>query len=67
MVGPIKTELREYAHRPSDGKGPYADNLETDVLIVGAGFAGVYLLHELRSLGYKTTIYEAGDGFGGTW
>ncbi|KKY16397.1 putative steroid monooxygenase [Diplodia seriata] len=67
MPGPIKTELREYAHRPSDGKGPYADNLETDVLIIGAGFAGVYLLHELRQLGYKTVIYEAGDGFGGTW
>ncbi|KAL1638079.1 hypothetical protein SLS58_009005 [Diplodia intermedia] len=67
MPGPIKTELREYAHRPSDGQGPYADNLETDVLIVGAGFAGVYLLHELRQLGYKTVIYEAGDGFGGTW
>ncbi|EKG10598.1 Flavin-containing monooxygenase-like protein [Macrophomina phaseolina MS6] len=66
MVGPIKKELSEYAYRPSN-EGPYADNLETDVLIVGAGFAGVYLLYELRKLGYKTVIYEAGDGFGGTW
>ncbi|KAL1626483.1 hypothetical protein SLS56_006794 [Neofusicoccum ribis] len=66
MVGPIKTELSEYAYRPSE-TGPYVDNLETDVLIVGAGFAGVYLLHELRKQGFKTVIYEAGDGFGGTW
>ncbi|KAJ7168310.1 cyclohexanone monooxygenase [Mycena crocata] len=66
MVGTIKKELSEYAYRPSD-KGVYVDNLETDVLIVGAGFAGVYLLHELRKLRYKTVIYEAGDGFGGTW
>lgn len=67
MVGPIKTELHEFAHRPTADKGPYAANLSTDVLIVGAGFAGIYLLHELRKLGYKTVIYEAGDGLGGTW
>ncbi len=38
-----------------------------DVVIVGAGFAGMYLLHRLRELNLSTRIYEAGDDVGGTW
>ena len=38
-----------------------------DVLIVGAGFAGMYLLHRLRTLGYRARVLETGDGVGGTW
>ena len=38
-----------------------------DVLIVGAGFAGLYLLHLMRQQGQKTLVVEAGDGVGGTW
>ena len=46
----------------------HVDNLETDVLIVGAGFGGVYLLHRLRDeLGFKCKIYEAGQELGGIW
>ena len=45
----------------------YADNLETDVLIVGAGFGGIYLMHHLRKLGYNCKIYEAGKDIGGIW
>lgn len=46
----------------------YVDNLETDVLIVGAGFGGVYLMHRLRDeLGFKCKIYEAGEELGGIW
>lgn len=33
----LKTDLRQYAARRRHD-GPYADNLEVDVLIVGAGF-----------------------------
>ena len=62
----IKSELSQYARR-RDTKGPYADNLVLDVLIVGAGFSGIYLLYEMRKAGYKTTLYDAGTGFGGTW
>lgn len=35
--GTLKTELTEFAHRRNN-EGPYADNLDVDVLIVGAGF-----------------------------
>jgi cyclohexanone monooxygenase len=38
-----------------------------DVLIVGAGFSGLYLLHRLRGLGLSARVLEAGDGVGGTW
>ncbi len=38
-----------------------------DAIIVGAGFAGLYTLHRLRSLGFSARIYEAGSGVGGTW
>lgn len=62
----IKTDLRQYSRRRGT-EGPYADDLDIDVLIVGAGFGGVYLLHEMREAGYKTVMYEAGTSFGGTW
>lgn len=43
-------------------------NPETyDVIIVGAGFAGLYGLHRLRGMGYSCRVLEAGDGIGGTW
>jgi cyclohexanone monooxygenase len=38
-----------------------------DVVIVGAGFAGMYMLHRLRSLGISARVFEAGSGVGGTW
>ncbi|KAF2172967.1 hypothetical protein M409DRAFT_62608 [Zasmidium cellare ATCC 36951] len=62
----LHRELAEYGRRRAMD-GPYADNLDIDVLIVGAGFGGVYLLHEMRKAGYKTVLYEAGTSFGGTW
>ena len=38
-----------------------------DVVVVGAGFAGLYLLHRLRGLGISAQCVEAGGGVGGTW
>ncbi len=38
-----------------------------DAVIVGAGFAGLYMLHRLRGLGLRACVLEAGDGVGGTW
>ena len=39
----------------------------TDAIVVGAGFAGIYMLHRLRSMGLSVQLFEAGDGVGGTW
>ena len=38
-----------------------------DAMIVGAGFAGVCMLHRLRGLGLSARLFEAGGGVGGTW
>ena len=38
-----------------------------DAVVVGAGFAGMYMLHKLRELGLTAQVYEAGTGVGGTW
>ncbi|MGB3810616.1 MAG: NAD(P)/FAD-dependent oxidoreductase [Parvibaculum sp.] len=40
---------------------------EFDAVIVGAGFAGMYMLHRLRSQGLSVRVFEAGEGVGGTW
>lgn len=40
---------------------------EFDAVVVGAGFAGLYMLHRLRGLGHSTRVIEAGDDVGGTW
>ena len=38
-----------------------------DAIVVGAGFAGLYMLHRLRELGVTARIFERGSGVGGTW
>jgi cyclohexanone monooxygenase len=38
-----------------------------EAVIIGAGFAGLYMLHRLRGLGIPAIILEAADGVGGTW
>jgi cyclohexanone monooxygenase len=38
-----------------------------DAVVIGAGFAGLYMLYRLRKLGLTARAFEAGDGVGGTW
>jgi cyclohexanone monooxygenase len=38
-----------------------------DVVVVGAGFAGLYMLYRLRGLGLEVQGIEAGSDVGGTW
>jgi cation diffusion facilitator CzcD-associated flavoprotein CzcO/acetyl esterase/lipase len=53
---------------PSVAAGNIAGSpTELDVVIVGAGFAGMYLLHRIRQLGLTTRVVEAGGDVGGTW
>ncbi|MDX2208954.1 MAG: NAD(P)/FAD-dependent oxidoreductase [Sphingopyxis sp.] len=42
-------------------------NTDFDAIIVGAGFAGMYMLHKLRGMGLNARVIEAGAGVGGTW
>lgn len=38
-----------------------------DALIVGAGFNGINILHQLRKRGFNVKLYEFGSDLGGTW
>ncbi|MDO9298556.1 alpha/beta hydrolase fold domain-containing protein [Bradyrhizobium sp.] len=40
---------------------------QVDVAVVGAGFAGLYLLHRLRKAGFTTVVLEEAGDVGGTW
>jgi cation diffusion facilitator CzcD-associated flavoprotein CzcO len=44
-----------------------AETEELDVILVGAGFAGLYLLDSLRDMGMCVQLFEAGDAPGGVW
>ena len=41
--------------------------MDRDLVIVGAGFAGMYMLHKARQTGLTAQVFEVGDGVGGTW
>ena len=47
--------------------GSSADGSRVDAVVVGAGFAGLYMLHRLRQAGMRVRVFEAGAGVGGTW
>jgi cyclohexanone monooxygenase len=55
------------ALQPSSGKSQAAPATIYDVVVVGAGFAGMYMLHKLRGLGFSVRVYEQGGDVGGTW
>src|SRR5215213_7187981 len=40
---------------------------QMDVIVVGAGFAGLYALYKLRAIGLRVQVLEAGKDIGGTW
>ncbi len=40
---------------------------QADVIVVGAGFAGLYALHRFRGMGFTVKVLEAGADVGGTW
>lgn len=44
-----------------------ADEQDWDVVIVGAGFSGIALLHHVRALGLRCLVVDRLDGVGGTW
>ena len=51
------------AERDGSGAAPS----DVDVVVVGAGFSGLYLLHRLRTLGFTTRVIDSAGDVGGTW
>jgi cyclohexanone monooxygenase len=56
----MPSEVR-VAEAPSDA------DVTVDAVVVGAGFAGLYMLYKLRELGLTARAFEVGNGVGGTW
>ena len=40
---------------------------DLDAVIIGSGFAGLYMIHMARKLGLTARVFEAGPSVGGTW
>lgn len=55
------------ALQSTSGKNSASGSESYDVVVVGAGFAGMYMLHKLRGLGLSVRVYEQGGDVGGTW
>jgi len=51
----------------TDSQGLAEVPARADVVVVGAGFSGIYLVHLLRGRGFDVVVLEAGSGVGGTW
>src|ERR1700709_1553927 len=47
--------------------GKISNSQSYHVVVVGAGFAGMYMLHRLRQRGFSVRVYEQGGDVGGTW
>ena len=60
MATPSTRENAE--HRRHSGDAP-----DVDAVVVGSGFAGLYMLHRLRDMGLSVRVFERGSGVGGTW
>src|SRR5258705_9871592 len=71
MLGKSTRILREREYMsalPSVSSKSHAAGSESyDVVAVGAGFAGMYMLHRLRGQGLSARVYEQGGDVGGTW
>jgi cyclohexanone monooxygenase len=50
---------------PTPPRDPIHSTL--DLIIVGAGFGGMYMLHRARTLGLTAVVFDAASGVGGTW
>jgi cyclohexanone monooxygenase len=47
--------------------GESLDGVDYDAIIIGAGFAGLLMLHDLRERGISARVIEAAPEVGGTW
>ena len=50
------------AKAPTRGTRSPKVGIVLDAVVVGAGFAGMYMLHRLRGLGLSALVFEAGGG-----
>ena len=44
-----------------------SDELDYEVVVIGAGVAGIYQIKQLADLGVNATVLESAPDLGGTW
>jgi len=44
-----------------------SNNLDFDMVVIGSGFGGMYMIHRARQSGLSVRAFEAGPGIGGVW
>lgn len=59
--------LSEVKTNKVPANGATQSSRKLDALVIGAGVAGLYQLHQLRELGLNVRAYDAASGVGGTW
>lgn len=55
------------SRNPAQKSGQATEIENLDVLVIGAGFGGMYALHTLRGRGLSVRVYDEAGGIGGTW
>lgn len=66
MIGERSIRTREAEEAVVENKGQERPR-ELEMAIVGAGFAGLQMLHRALKSHRSVRLYEAGSGVGGTW
>lgn len=57
-------QVEEFSAPSQDVK---IDNIQTDVIVIGAGFSGITAIERLRRLNMDVKCFESGGDFGGVW
>lgn len=63
---PVQTTVSGF-ERDREGAMRNGSTAEADVVVVGAGFSGLYIVHLLHKLGFNVRGFEDADDVGGTW
>ena len=60
-------DVQDTTHQTGQNGQSATDTVPVDAVVVGAGFAGMYMLHKLKELGFSARVFERGSDVGGTW
>ena len=65
VAGDATIKVTDQRRKVSQVSSPQPE--QTDLIVVGAGFTGIYMAHKAHELGLSVIGIERGSGVGGTW
>ena len=63
----LRDDVADSLQTPAAGTRVDEEVDQFDVIVIGAGVAGLYQLYRLRQLGLSVRVFEDAGGVGGTW